>query len=126
MPTVILDRQKINTNARHNIAQSPLLDNVIRIRVRVERSTSVHPNSWKNVDTEIQMHSELSFDGGVTWEHPAGFIAFGGVILTEDVEEEETIFSFSIAPGVSRLIRGWIDKTTGPRLQTFITVETEP
>jgi hypothetical protein len=126
MPTIILDRQRINTNARHNMAEAVLLDDVHHIRVRIERSTAAHPTSWESVETEIQLHGELSFDGGQTWENPVGLTAKGGVASDYNGEIEETYLEFSIPPGSARIIRGWIDKTTGPRLQTWLTVQTEP
>ena len=48
------------------------------------------------------------------------------VLDPEGLESDELFFEFSVHLAPGRIIRGWIDKTTGPMLKTWLTIETTP
>ncbi len=59
----------------------------LEIIVKVPRCTSGNKMIFTDPNTWIQVDTEASFDGGVTWVHAGGFGCWGGIHVRRDGTE---------------------------------------
>lgn len=99
-------------------------DGLTRVTLRLARKTTAAPTLWAT-GVAIQLDSECSVDGGVTWVQWLGFGASGGIYVKGDGSEAtESNVASALPSGTNRTMKLSLT-VTGGTLSSLLTVEVE-
>lgn len=105
----------------YEIPQMNLQQGAEFVYFEVVRCTTLTPDIWPNVATELKVFLELSMDAGATWTGLAGFGAIGGIhVLRTGGESAVSSLQAPLPAGNQRRIKGTAEVINGPlRTQGF-------